>query len=257
MLKTLSKLVGSTVTATDGLIGHVTAAFFDDQSWAIRYLVVDTGTWLSRNEVLISPYSIRQMSTVERNIDVALTKEQVKASPDIDTHKPVSRQHETEFLGYYAYPEYWAGGGIWGMDSYPMIPPMVTSNDELATIQAKQRRDKESADVHLRSSVAITGYNIHATDDSIGHVQDFIFDEQSWVLRYFVVDTRNWLPGGRKVLVGNHWIKSIDWDSSSVHVSLTREEVKTSPEYDESQPVERSYEQRLADVYKRQGYWDM
>jgi len=43
MFNSLGRFSGSTVTAADGLVGHVKAAFFDDSAWTIRYLVVNTG----------------------------------------------------------------------------------------------------------------------------------------------------------------------------------------------------------------------
>ncbi|MEO8153680.1 MAG: PRC-barrel domain-containing protein [Rhizobacter sp.] len=256
MLNRFSRLAGSSVTATDGSIGHVKAAFFDDQSWTIRYLAVDTGKWLKAREVLISPYSVKQPLGSVDNIDVSLTRKQVKDSPDIDTHQPVSRQHERTYLNYYAYPMYWNGSGIWGPHAYPLLPDHRPTEAELAADNAMRQQELQSGDIHLRSSIAVTGYDIRATDDSIGHVKDFIFDDESWSVRYLVVDTHNWWPGGRKVLVATHWIDRIDWATSTVHVTLTREQVKNSPEYQEALTVDRPYEKRLHDAYDRQGYWD-
>ena len=260
MLNTLSHITRASVTASDGVIGDVNAAFFDDQSWAIRYLVVDTGSWLSKREVLISPYSVKQPLGSGKNIDVALTCQQVESSPDIDTHQPVSRQHEREVMGYYAYPAYWDGVGMWGLGAYPLMPMnpagAMGTPDEISADKAMHQRDLEAADVHLRSSVKVAGYNIQATDDSIGHVQDFVFDDESWAIRYLVVDTRNWWPGGTKVLVATPWIDRIDWATSTVFVKLTREQVKASPVYHEAEPIARDYEKRLHAAYQRQGYWD-
>lgn len=254
MLNALSQLSGSTLTATDGEIGHVKQAYFDDQAWAVRYLVVDTGTWLSGREVLISPYAVRQPVGTGKTIDVSLTRQQVENSPDIDTHKPVSRQHERDYLSYYAYPEYWAGGELWSMSALPLLPPKVPLAGTEAEIAA-HAVEVPAEDVHLRSSAVVVGYNIQAADHSIGHVKDFLFDDASWAIRYLVIDTRNWWPGGKKVLLATHWIDRIDWAEQTVYTQLTREQVKASPEYDESATVERGYEQRLHDAYGREGYW--
>lgn len=251
MLNSFSHLTGSTVTATDGSIGHVKAAFFDDQSWTIRYLVVDTGTWLPGREVLISPYSIKQSLSGLDNIEVSLTREQVKVSRDIDTHQPISRQHEREYLNYYEY----RGTGVWVMGAYPLRPPYRPRPADIAADNTTRQPDR-FADVHLRSSVVVTGYEIRAPDESIGHVKDFVFEDQSWAIRYVVVDTRNWWPGGRKVLVATHWIDRIDWAMNTVHVTLTREQIKNSPEYHEKMAIDRDYEQRLHAGYNRNGYWD-
>jgi len=114
MLRSMDDLKDYTIHATDGNIGHVKDFYFDDETWAIRYLIVDTGSWLSNRKVLISPIAIRIPNWRDRVLPVSITKEQVRNSPDIDTDKPVSRQHEVEFQEHYNYPSYWGGAGLWG-----------------------------------------------------------------------------------------------------------------------------------------------
>jgi len=99
MLRSMNGLEDCTIRATDGTIGHVSDFYFDDEAWVIRYLVVDAGTWLSSRQVLISPIAIGHPDWTEKVLPVSITKEQVKNSPDIDTDKPVSRQHEIRYLG--------------------------------------------------------------------------------------------------------------------------------------------------------------
>src|SRR6218665_1142254 len=255
MLNRVSHINGSTIAAAHGHVGSVKEAYFDDESWTIRYLVVDTGTWLSERKVLISPYSIKQPLT-EKRIDVRLTRQQVQDSPDIDTHQPVSRRLERQYLSYYAYPPCWGGEVLRAMAGVPTLPPVTPPPEVQAEVRARELEEVPPEDVHLRSSDNVAGYDIQATDDSIGHVKDFIFDDESWAIRYLVVDTRNWLPGGKKVLIATHWIDGIDWDQKQVAVRLTREQIKNSPEYDEEAIVSREYEQRLHDAYGRPGYWD-
>ena len=256
MLNSLSHLTSATLSATDGQIGHIRQAYFDDEAWAIRYLVVDTGTWLAGREVLISPYAVKQPVGRVQNVDVALTRQQVNDSPVTDTHQPVSRRHERENLSYYAYPEYWGGADLWAMSAMPMLPPPLPTTVESEAVLAEREKDVLPEDVHLLSSAAVTGYDIQANDDSIGHVKDFIFDDESWAIRYLVVDTRNWWPGGKKVLLATRWIARIDWAEKTVYTTLTRDQVKNSPEYDEASAVDRGYEKQLHDAYGREGYWD-
>ena len=254
MLNSLSHLQECAVGATDGELGHVAQAFFDDQAWAIRYLVVDTGLWLAGREVLISPYAVRGSLSTGQVVEVSLSRQQVRDSPDIDTHRPVSRRHEQDFLRYYSYPDYWEGGGLWATDALPLVP--APSASALVEREAQAARDEVSgADVHLRSTAEVTGYDIQASDGSIGHVKDFIFDDQSWAIRYLVIDTRNWWPGGKKVLLAVRWVERIDWADKTVHIAMSRDQVKASPDYDEAIPVERDYEKRLHDAYKQTGYW--
>ncbi len=127
MLRSMKDLENYTIRATDGTIGHVKDFYFDDEAWVIRYLVVDTGSWLSSRKVLISPIAIGHPDWTEKVLPVSITKEQVKNSPNIDTDKPVSRQHEIRYLGYCGYPFYWGGVGLWGATMYPnMMMPSYT-----------------------------------------------------------------------------------------------------------------------------------
>ena len=262
MLRTVKQIHDSRINATDDQIGHVKEAYFDDDVWTIRYLVVDTGTWLTGRQVLISPYSIKTPITEGDLIDVRLTRDQVKNSPDIDTHKPVSRQHEQDYIAYYGYPSYWEMGGVWGTMDYPLFPYVEDLKQDArdAEHQRGSRPAEESAqskeDSHLRSTADVTGYDIQASDGSIGHVEDFIFDDESWTIRYLVVDTVNWWPGGRKVLIATRWIDSIDWAQRKVITSLSRDSVRNSPEYDRSALLDRQYEKLLHEAHQRGGYWE-
>jgi hypothetical protein len=253
MLRNVTSLKGFAIRARDGEIGTLDQFYFDDESWAIRYLVVNTGDWLGGRLVLVSPLALRQAEWESRRLDVALTKKQIEDSPPIDTHKPVSRQHEALYLGYYGYPYYWGGPNLWGLASYPagltVDREAVTKGEAL-----RARAGKESPDSHLRSTDEVTGYHIEASDGAIGHVEDFLVDDDTWAIRYLEVDTRNWSPG-KKVLVSPHWLENVSWPDSKVYVDLTRETIQNGPEWSESQTVTREYENRLYDYYDRSPYW--
>ena len=146
----------------------------------IRYLVVDTGTWLASRKVLISLIAIDHPIWADRVLPVSITNEQVKNSPNIDTDKPVSRQNEMSYLGYYGYPYYWGGGGLWGGGAYPGMmmtgfggipatpyPPRPEEREAHARAEEARHRDD---DLHLRSCAAVTGCHIEASDGEIGHV---------------------------------------------------------------------------------------
>jgi hypothetical protein len=244
-------LKGLVIRATDGDLGTVDQFYFDDVTWAIRYLTVETGGWLGGRQVLISPFSVVGADWEDRRVDVALTKTQVENSPNINTHQPVSRQHEAGYLGYYGYPCYWEGPYLWGPEYYPagLSIPAVTPADVLA-----DRIQRESNDSHLRSTEAVTGYSIEAADGEIGHVEGFVVDDEAWAIRYMEVATRNWWPG-KKVLVSPAWIESVSWAASKVHVALTRATIQSAPEYVESIPLTREYEKQLHSHYGRPPYW--
>jgi uncharacterized protein YrrD len=256
MFRSMMHLVGFKIRATDGDLGTVTECYFDDVSFTVRYVVVDAGGWLAQRKVLLSPIAISAMDWEHKRITAALTKAQVEKSPGIDTKKPVSRQHEVAYYGYYGYTPYWAGSYLWG--AYPY--PYAGSGPALSAGELERERrwnwdDENWQDPHLRSSREVTGYHIHATDGYIGHVEDFLVDEVSWAIRYMVVDTTNWWPG-KKVLLAPAWIGRVDWDKSLVHVHLGREKVRTSPEYDPARPIKRAYEARLYGHYAKPHYWD-
>src|SRR5688572_4954594 len=119
MLRSIKSLQNFRIEATDGGIGGVAQFFFDDERWVIRYLVVDTGNWLPGRQVLISPYSIRAVDWIAGKVLLTITGGMVKSSPDIDTHKPVSRRQESAYLQHYGYPHYWGSVGLWGTGAYP------------------------------------------------------------------------------------------------------------------------------------------
>lgn len=266
MLRSINNLQGRGIRATDGDIGSVDQFFFDDETWTVRYLVVDTGDWLPGRQVLISPIALGDADREAETLRVSLTKQQINDSPDIDTDKPISRQHEAEYFGYYGYPPYWYGGGLWGASGYPIgmaMPPTglgypdrvgVATGYAESGAAADAARSEDQGDPNLRSTNEVIGYYIEAADGDIGHVEDFIIDDESWAIRYMVIDTVNWWSG-KKVVVAPQWIKSVSWGESKVHVDLTREKIKQAPEYDPSVMVNRGYENKLYDHYERRKYF--
>lgn len=260
VLKKTTELIGSAIHATDGNIGEVSTILFDDEAWTIRYLVVDTGTWLPGRKVLIAPVAIRKANWKKKNssLDVSLTREQVTNSPDIDTDRPVSRQREQEFYRYYSYPYYWSGvalaPGVYPEMFTPAAAPRASEEIPPSDQSAESSESAESHDSHLRDVRVVKGYHIKAADGEIGHVEEFLLDSKSWTIRYLVVDTSNWL-GGRRVLVAPSWVNAVSWEDSEVHVSATRQAIKDSPDYDVAVRVTRAYEQRLYSHYGATGYW--
>jgi uncharacterized protein YrrD len=233
-LRNAKELLGYSIRATDGTIGTIADLYFDDERWAIRYLVVDTGGWLTGRRVLISPRALGVPEWHARILPVSLTKSQVENSPDIDTRKPVSRQYEAAHSGYYEYPFYWGGSGLWGMGEYPgdlssqmAIEHELRANEPVSSSPANPSKE----DSHLQSFNAVMGYHIHATDGEIGHVDDMLIDERSWAIRALVVNTSNWW-GGHKVLIAPGSIASVTWPDAQVAVSLSRADVQKAPTFE-------------------------
>jgi hypothetical protein len=230
-----------------GKSGDAANFLFDDRKWTVRYIVADTQKWLPGRKVLISPISIGDADGTTRTLNIGLTRDQIRDAPPLDADAPVSRQYEIAFNKYYDWAHYWGGASVWGGQDYPRL---------LHREEADRRVPEDTGDdPNLRSIKEVVGYHIQATDGDIGHTEDFIVDQDSWMIRYMVIDTRNWLPASRNVLVAPNWVNRVDWKRSKVLVDLTRSQVKNSPEFDPSLPVNRSYEATLYDFYGRPYYW--
>ncbi len=232
MIRSVKQTIGDTVHATDGEIGKVVDCYFDDKEWVIRYFVVETGDWLQDRDILISPVSITAADYGGDELRTMLSREQVKNAPDINTKVPVSRRVEMEFHRYYGFPFYWGGDAIWGPGMTPgalaaaaVTAPLLEQEEESAE---KTENPEES---RLRSSDVVTGFTIQARDGEIGHVSDFLFDEETFRINYMVVDTSNWWIG-KKVIVPPTWVTKVDWAAKQVWVDLKRETIKDSPEFD-------------------------
>lgn len=244
MLRSMNDLKGFSLRATDGEIGRVDEFYFDDEKWTVRYVVVDTSGWMGRR-VLISPVSFTRTDWKAAAMDVSLTRDRIRNSPDADFHRPISRQYERGYFDYYGYAPYWIGPGYWGPGVYPAA--LASAGAAQAERAAAAATLQDTPDSHLRSSKEVTGYHIQATDGEIGHVDDFLVDDESWSIRYLRVDTSNWI-GGRAVLVPHHALKTVSWKDSLVSVNLTKEQVKNSPAYDPAR-LNRDYEQSLDAYY--------
>jgi hypothetical protein len=254
MLRSVKNLQKYRIVATDGAIGRVNQFFFDDERWTVRYLVADTGNWLPGRRVLISPFSIRHVDWIAGEVSLSITRGMVKSSPDIDTQKPVSRQQEADYLRYYRYPYYWAGAGLWGPGAYPAGLAAESAADVQAPAKAEQEGASARGDSHLRSSKEVIGYHLQAADGELGHVDDFLVEDDSWTIRYVVVDTSNWWLG-KHILVPPDWIRKVSWSQKKVHVDLTRETVKGAPEYDPAALLDRQWEADYYAHYRRAPYW--
>ncbi|MGE5399570.1 MAG: PRC-barrel domain containing protein [Ignavibacteriales bacterium] len=258
MLRSVKEFEKYKIIASDGEIGNAYEFYFDDVKWIMRYLVVETGNWLSRKQVLISPAAVNSADWKNRTLTLNLTKKQIEDSPDISTDKPVSRQHEVELMNYYNWPQYWD----WEM-GMPYAPgaafmsaaPIVNDDVSATTDNTKHSTAPRKGDPHLRSSREVIGYNIQATDDTVGHVEDFIVDDNSWIIRYMVIDTGNRLIGGKRVLLAPHWIERVEWTDSRVHVAISSTSLRNSPPYDPSQTLNRDYEELLYEYYGLPKYW--
>ena len=251
MIRRLRDLFGWTIEAADGAdIGTVENFYFDDTRWTVRYLVGNSGSWLVGRSVLVSPMAFKGLDWERQRIRTDLTRDTVKESPSADITRPISRQYEEAYSSYYGYPHYWSAGGLWGAAQTPVWMPRAAPGSEPLPVGPED----DPEDSHLRSIKEVSGYHIQATDGEIGHVDDFLVDDETWSIRYLLLDTSNWI-GGRHVLLSPGWVRSVEWADQKIHVDMTREKVKDSPEYDPDK-LDRDDEDRLYRHYDRSGYWE-
>ncbi len=243
---TLGKdILGFSLLAKDGEIGKVKDIFFDDKTWHVRYIVVDTGNWLVEKKVLIAPEALQSPRYKSEEIPVNLTKKQVENSPDVDEDKPISRQKEAELFNYYDWLPYWQVTA--GPDTLNTLPPVVPSDAH------KDKAALHPGNPNLRSLLEVSGYSILSLNDDSGHVKDFLLDDQSWQLKYLEVDTRDWIPG-KKALVPIQWLEEIDWASNEVHLNLKKETLEHCPDVDLENPVDPHTEEELLVYYESSEY---
>jgi hypothetical protein len=246
MLRSFNRVRNYAIDATDGEIGSLHDLLFDDQSAGVRYLVVDIGKWLPGRRVLLTPAAVGGLDVKREAVVTGLTRRQVEESPGIETDKPVSRQQETALHTHYGWDPYWTApplvgtlGPYWGAVMPGAADPATRRvTEEIAA------RERARSDPHLRSAREVVGYHVAATDGEIGHIEDFLIDDDAWTIELLGIATRNWLPG-RKVLISPAWLRAVDWPDRRVEVDLSCEQIKSSPEYDPAMTVEDSYLQQL------------
>ncbi len=231
------------IHATDGELGHVEEFYFDDETWTIRYLVVRTGSWLSGRTVLLSPTAVTGADWSAFHLQVSLTMDQVRNGPDVNADRPVSRLQELEYLRYYDEPPYWMLGAEVGGSA-------IAIDAAMRAAAAEAEAAGSTPPTHLRSSREVRGYHLEASDGSIGHLKHYLIDDDTWRVRYLVVDTSTWWFG-KDVVISPGWVSKVSWGGRSLHVDHTREAIRTSPAYDPHTPISRDYAAKLDEHFRR------
>lgn len=235
MLRSTNALEKFTVHASDGDVGKVRDAFFDDERWVVRYLVIETGGWLMGRDVLLSPIAVTRLDWDGRKVHVNLSRQKIEESPGIEAHQPVSRQHEAALFRHYGYPYYWGGPYAWGYAVLPALAEQQIFDDPQRLEIRKEMEEANKEDRHLRSCNEVADYKIAATDAKLGHVVDFLFDEEDWSIQYLVVDPRDLWPGKHVVIAADH-VEHVYWGDKEVVVDVSSKDVERSPKYDPDHP---------------------
>jgi hypothetical protein len=219
-LKSTQELYGCKLAVLDGDIGPIRDFYLDDNIWVIRYAIADAEPWLTGRLVLISPYAFDKLDQGDKTLHLNLRKMQIRDSPSIESHKPISRQYEAEYYRYYGWPPYWVGDAMWGVSSYPTFVP--TARDKAEEQRLYYHRD----DKHLQSAQEITGYPVEAADGEIGHVTGFLLDDRSWAIRELMVETGLW-NSGREIRISTDKVNWISYNEPRVHVGLSKAEMRS------------------------------
>ncbi len=215
-------LYGWKLGARDGGIGRIKDIYFDDIHWAIRYVVADTGSWLSSRLVLLSPRTFERSKAGDDTLQVKLTRKEIENSPSIETHRPVSRQYEAEYYQYYGWPVYWVGDGCSGLGGFSGGPPVPASDG------SRHHGHNQRDDVHLRSTRAVTGYHVQTPGGLVGRVKDFVIDDETWSIPGVLVETGTWFSG-REVVLSPRLITGISYEQSTVYSEITQEAMQRLP----------------------------
>jgi hypothetical protein len=225
MLWDVSTIRNYEIEATDGNIGTLSDVLCDDATWAIRWLVVDTGSFLPGRKVLLPPSVVKSLDRALGKVLVKLSTTEIENSPPFESDQPVSRQMEARMYVHFGLDPYWDN-----------------------TLHGTGSHNLDQADSHLRSLNVMRGYQINATDGAIGQAADFLLDDEDWSIRYIVVDTGNWWPG-QKVLISPQSVNSIAWADQVIRVSVAQEKVKSAPAYSPAMTVDGKYEEKFLTYY--------
>lgn len=221
-----------TIKAIDGEIGHVTDFYFDEDLFYLRYLVVNTESFLLRNLVLVSPISFRNIDSKNKTIEVLLTKKELENSPSLGTVKVVSRQYEEAYNDHFSWPDYWSyRSSAWSIGPYG-IPwgdyNLVDRNPRI--FESKDEIIEEAEGNNLRSSKEVCSYSVSGSDKNFGHIQGFILDSKTLSIDFMIIDTINYIPS-KNVILRPEWAKNISWKSQAVKFPFSKDLIKSAPAY--------------------------
>lgn len=234
MLTSVKNLMSYHVNAVNDELGHIKDVLFDDKQWTIRYLSVDTRRWMPLSEkVLITPIAIDQIDNEKECINLILDKDTISRCPPLSSHKPISQEYEETLFDFFGYGYYWNGLGLWGNFESPE-PLKIQQDQPLNDDNGSEASTEDTpGDYKLLSAKEINHYDVVEMDGMKGHIHDFILDQKDYSIAYLVIDTRNWLPGGKKVLISPHFVEELNWKNQATYCNLTVADFEKLPEFDE------------------------
>jgi hypothetical protein len=242
MKRSLKGILDYKVETLDGKSGSTKDFLFDQKLWVVRFVKVDFGSLFTSERKLIPRVFLKTPQWQEKKFTVELNEDEIGKCPDIADHLPVSRKVEEQLFGYYGIDPYWTTPYPGHMTMYhpprPVIPPAAPDPEE-------------EVDTELRSFSEIEHYHINALDGKLGHIEDLVIDDEEWQVLYAIVDTSNWLPWSKKVMISIDFLDQISYTDGEVSINLKKDTIKSAPEFDPSVPIDEEYEKKVFDFYSR------
>ncbi len=240
MLIVPTALHGYEIEAVDGRLGTVKDFLFDDRSWRSRWIAVDTGGWLTGRRVLIHPSAFSTVDHDAKVMRVNLTQQQVKNSPTIDEHQPITIETERSQYQYYSWDPFWGDSTIGMMPGGPLAGSAQMIEGDGVLI-ADEANGYNQPDPNLRSIADVTDYHVAAIDGDIGHVHNMLIEDATFAIGYLILSTSDWWMG-KNVLVTPRDVVSLQASERIITLNLTREQIKLSPQWDPSAVVRSEME---------------
>lgn len=240
MKRSLKQLIGFKIKATNGEKGNVLDFLFDEERWVIRYLEINLGSKFTDRKVLIGRTFLDKPEWDGYVFPINISISDIENAPELKEHLPVSIKYEEEFNKHYRIINYWDLPVSAIATLYPPRP---------IKIPLKEINEKD-LDTKLRSFNEVNGYDVHAIDGTIGHITDIIVDDFDWQIVYAVVDTSNWIPWSKKVIIPVNRLESISYLKNEIKINLTIDRIKNSPEYIDCSQIKTEYEKALYEFYQ-------
>lgn len=199
----LKQLLGYKISAIDGEIGKVKEFYFDETSWTVRYIIVETGSLFFGRKVMISTQAIIDAQWETEHFLTNMTIQQIENSPKVDDGKQLTRGQEILLNQHYNWKSYW---------------------------DASIQKIADGSNSYLVHANDLTGYQLIASDGQVGNIKDLIVAKASWKINSIVIDAFKTSPA-KEILLSPKWIKEINADRSAAVSDHTTAEIKSNPAY--------------------------
>jgi hypothetical protein len=221
MYTRVKNLCRMAVYSREGRIGRVSQVLFDDESWAIRHIVVTLDDALGWRQILVDPSCVADIDQRSGQVRLYIPTSQAVCCPDADSDMPVSRQkaRDTSLSTSYC---------LYANEIPAFFPTAIPSALFEQETDGEPGAGNQPADVHLRSSREVLRYRLRGRDRRFGHIKDFIFSERDWMIRQIEVSVRDGLFS-RRIRLSPVWVVDVNWADREVSVDLPAKAIRDAP----------------------------